>query len=124
LTLEPAGADPVSDTAERVIDPRLSPTYPQRVHLRERAQWQALLKTWDDRIAAAGQKLAALPAGPDRSALEFLHIQMTGARDQIAESVRRLPMEVDSLYEEDHLRLEEAVAALERLFRKWDEKAR
>ena len=44
---------------------------------------------------------------------------MLGARDQIAEAVRRLPMEVGGLYEEDRHRLDEAVAALERLSRTW-----
>jgi hypothetical protein len=49
----------------------------------------------------------------------MLH-QMQGARDQIADAVRRLPMETDDLYEEDRHRLDEAVAALNRLFERWD----
>jgi hypothetical protein len=40
---------------------------------------------------------------------------MLGARDQIADAARRLPGEVGELYEEDRHRLEEAVAALDRL---------
>jgi len=48
----------------------------------------------------------------------MLH-QMQGARDQIADSVRRLPMETYDLYEEDRHRLDEAVAALDRLFERW-----
>jgi hypothetical protein len=44
---------------------------------------------------------------------------MLGARDQISEAVRRLPMEVGHMYEDDKLRLEEAEAALERLFKEW-----
>jgi hypothetical protein len=45
---------------------------------------------------------------------------MLGGRDQIADAVKRLPMEVGDLYEEDRHRLNEAVAALERLFARWD----
>jgi hypothetical protein len=117
-----AGANPVSEIAERTANPNVSPTYPQRVHIRERAQWQALLKTWEDRIASASQSLATLPPGPDRSVREFLIVQMAGARDQLADAVRRLPMEVGSLYKDDRLRADEAVAALERLFRRWEDK--
>ena len=49
----------------------------------------------------------------------MLH-QMQGARDQVADAVRRLPMETNDLYEEDRHRLEEAVAALTRLFERWN----
>jgi hypothetical protein len=100
-------------------DPNKSPTYPQRVHVRERTQWQAVLKTWEDRIAAARQSLDS--RGADRPASERMYVQMLGARDQIADAARRLPMEVGDLYEEDKHRLEEAVAALERLFARWGE---
>jgi hypothetical protein len=90
------------------------------VHIRERSQWQALLKTWDERVAATGRELAQKAVGPGRDAADRVYIQMQGARDQIAEAVRRLPMEVGSLYEQDRLRVEEAVAALERLFQRWE----
>jgi hypothetical protein len=96
-----------------------SPTYPQRVHLKERPMWQALLKSWEDRIAAASEQLAGLLRGPERDRYERLYAQMLGARDQLADAVRRLPMEVGALYEEDRLRAEEAVSALERLFARW-----
>ncbi|GIW88740.1 MAG: hypothetical protein KatS3mg108_3064 [Isosphaeraceae bacterium] len=97
-------------------DPRINPSYPQRVHLHERPALEALLRSWDERIAAAR---AQLPHHPNRPAAERLLIQMEGARDQIAESVRRLPTEVGDLYAEDRHRLEEAVHALERLFDRW-----
>ena len=45
---------------------------------------------------------------------------MLGARDQVADAVKRLPRETGDLYDEDHHRLEEAVAALDRLFQQWD----
>jgi hypothetical protein len=86
--------------------------------VRERAQWQAILTTWEARIAAASRSLAA--RGADRPAFERMYAQMLGARDQIADAARRLPMEVGDLYEEDKHRLEEAVAALERLFARWE----
>jgi hypothetical protein len=98
-------------------NPQKSPTYPQRVHVRERAQWQAVLKTWEDRIAEARRSLDS--RGADHPAHDRLYAQMLGARDQIADAARRLPMEVGELYEEDKHRLEEAVAALERLFERW-----
>ena len=98
--------------------PQKSPTYPQRVHVRERAQWQAVLKTWEDRIAEARRSLDSRGAG--HPAHDRLYAQMLGARDQIADAARRLPMEVGELYEEDKHRLEEAVAALERLFDRWE----
>ena len=97
-------------TAATEADPRRSPTYPQRVHIRERAHWQAVLDSWDQKIAAARQssKLSG-----DAASIAFA--RMAGARDQIADAARRLPMEVGEMYEEDKHRLEEAVAALERL---------
>jgi hypothetical protein len=111
---------PVADTPTQqpVVDPRKSPSYPQRVHIREKPQWQGLLRQWEERIAEAGQKLQGLQ-GPGRDRAQRLYIQMQGARDQIADAVRRLPMEVGGLYEEDRLRVDEAVAALERLTKAW-----
>ena len=91
-------------------DPSRSPTYPQRVHIRERAQWQALLAEWDVKIAAAH---GSTRVSGDEAARLFG--QMAGARDQIADAVGRLPMEVGEMYEEDKHRLGEAVAALERI---------
>lgn len=97
-------------------NPMKSPSYPARVHTTERARWREVLETWDRKIAAAGADLAG--AGPD-TPRGMLHAQMLGARDQIADAARRMPMEVGDLYEEDHHRLTEAVAALERLFARW-----
>jgi hypothetical protein len=100
-----------------------SPSYPQRVHLKEKPQWQALLKTWEDRIAAVVRDRTAVDDGADRDSRGRLYAQMLGARDQLADAVRRLPMEVGFLYDEDRLRAEEAVAALERLFKQSEGKA-
>jgi hypothetical protein len=117
--------EPAVTSAEHLPrDSRFSPSYPQRVHLKERSQLIALLNEWKERVAAASQQLAAMPEGPARAARQKLYFQMGGACDQIAEAVRRLPMEVGHLYEEDKLRLDEAVAALERLFRQWEAEKR
>jgi hypothetical protein len=110
----------VSVSEAKSSDPRKSPTYPQRVHIRERAQWQAVLSQWSARIATARSELGTRPTGPKRGSLDLLYAQMLGARDQIDDAVRRLPMEVGDMYEEDRHRLEEAVAALERLFTRWE----
>lgn len=96
-------------------NPWKSPTYPQRVHVREKAQWVALLKELEEKVSQAGRQLGASPS----PAKARLYAQMQGAIDQIADSVRRLPGEVGDLYEEDKHRLEEAKAALERLFARW-----
>ncbi len=98
-----------------------SPTYPQRVHLAERPRWQALLRGWEERVAAARLGMAERPLASRRDINERLLAQMLGSIDQLADAVRRLPMEVGHLYEEDHHRADEAVAALERLFKRWDD---
>ena len=96
-------------------DPTRSPSYPQRVHIRERGQWQSLLQTWETKISVARRSTAASKPGSDR-----LLAQMSGARDQIADAVRRLPMETGDLYEEDKHKVEEAVEALKRVFLKFE----
>jgi hypothetical protein len=102
-------------------DPRRNPSYPARIHVAERAMWEGGLRSCEDRIAPYGRKLAALAANaPDRPRFERLYAQMLGARDQVADAVRRLPGEVGALYVEDRHRLEEARAALERVIRRWD----
>jgi hypothetical protein len=108
-------SDIVKAVEKQAQKPWKSPTYPQRVHVRERAHWEGVLRHWDAKIAHCGAEL-----GPDSSpARQRMHVQMRGARDQIADAVRRLPLEVGDLYEEDKHRLEEAVAALERLVGAW-----
>jgi exonuclease VII small subunit len=119
-----AGAVAVSVPASKpqAVDPRKNPSYPQRVHVHERAHWQGVLAQCEERIALARQKLEDLVNGntPDRAVFERYFVQMLGARDQVADAARRLPMETGGLYEEDKHRLEEAVAALDRVLQKWD----
>ena len=101
-------------------DPLNNPSYPKRVHLGEKAHWESVLKACEEKLTTARQKLKVLGANaPERPAFEKLYAQMLGARDQVAEAARRLPGETGGLYEEDHHRLEEAVAALDRLVKRW-----
>jgi hypothetical protein len=109
-----------SPAPHRPADALHNPSYPQRIHLSERAHWQGILKSWEDRIAAVRQKLGVLTSSTQRPAYERLYFQMLGARDQVADAVRRLPMETGALYEEDRHRVHEAVAALERIARQWE----
>jgi hypothetical protein len=102
------------------VNPLKNPTYPQRVHLHERAQWQDVLKGVEDRISKARQKLDVIGTGANRAAFERLYSQMLGARDQVADAVRRMPTETGDLYAEDRHRVEEAVAALDRVFKRWE----
>jgi hypothetical protein len=108
----------------QAIDPRKNPSYPQRVHIHERAHWQGVLQQCEERVAAARARWSRESNGPNRAAFERLFAQMVGARDQVAEAVRRLPMETGELYDEDKHRLEEAVAALDRVFQKWESLAK
>jgi hypothetical protein len=103
------------------VDPFKNPSYPQRVHIHERAQWQAVLKTCEDTIVATRRKLDVLGDRHNRGRLTRLYAQMLGARDQVADAAKRMPGETGDLYIEDHHRLEEAVAALKRVEQAWKE---
>lgn len=104
-------------------DPRKNPSYPQRTHLAEKPHWFSILQAVEGRLAVARQKLQVLGNDPKRAAFDRIYAQMLGARDQVAVAVKRLPLETGDLYEEDHHRVDEAVAALDRLFQKWDDPA-
>ncbi len=58
-------------------------------------------------------------AAIESSAPDMFH-QLQGARDQVAEGVRRLPLEAGELYHEDKERFEQAVAAFDRVWPKWE----
>ena len=111
---QPHGASP------RPAVPFKSPTYPVRNHFLERGDLEAKLRSADERIQAVRQKLDVMGTHPDRAGLERIYFQMVGARDQIAEGVRRLPLETGALYDEDHERYAEAVAAFDRVYRRWE----
>jgi hypothetical protein len=97
-----------------------NPTYPQRTHLGERKQLEDSLHSWTQKFADVEAKLTALSNHPARATHERLYHQMQGALDQMAEAVRRMPLESGSLYKEDRERYEAAEAALRRLCSAWD----
>jgi hypothetical protein len=100
-------------------DPYRSPTYPQRVHLHERGQLEEALRSCDQQLSAALQKLNVLANHAEKPRFVRLYHQMQGARDQVAEAVRRLPLEAGGLYHEDHERFQNAMDAIERIARRW-----
>ncbi|MEO6809345.1 MAG: hypothetical protein ABI353_09575 [Isosphaeraceae bacterium] len=112
----------MNDSPAQTYPPYRSPSYPRRVHIRERAKLQAVLTDCEVRIADALLELNAIQPGPVRDAHERFFSQMLGTRDQIAAAAQRMPTEVGDLYEEDSHRLEEAVAALDRIFSHWKPK--
>jgi hypothetical protein len=116
----------IAEAAERDLEsarpkvPFKSPTYPLRIHFGERAALEERLRGCEERIQSVRQELDLPGDQPDRGAREGLYFQMLGARDQVAEAVRRLPLETGALYDEDRERYEEALAAFERTFRRWE----
>ena len=107
-------------TSSSTTIPERNPSYPLRTHFGEKTALESTLHSWDEKIAAFGVKLSVLGASPGRAGRERLFHQMMGARDQMAESVRRMPLETGSLYVEDAERLRNAEAALVRLAKRWD----
>jgi len=103
-------------------DPFHNPSYPARTHFHEREKLQASLHEAEERLSAARQKLTALANHPEKATFVRLYHQMMGARDQIAECVRRIPLEAADLYDEDAERYKQAVAAFERTWKKWQAK--
>jgi len=109
----------VSSDGPRTVDPFHNPSYPARTHFHEREKLEESLRAAEERLSAARQKLSAFASHPQNAAFVRLYHQMMGARDQIAECVRRMPLEAAELYEEDNERYVQAVAALERTWGKW-----
>jgi hypothetical protein len=107
-------------SSARAVSPWKNPSYPARTHWGERAALEAKLQSWDRKIEAIAQKLGVLGNAGSRSTHERIYHQMMGARDQMAEAVRRMPGEAGSLYDEDHERLVSAEAALTRLAERWE----
>jgi hypothetical protein len=111
---------PAAATPTDAIDPNRNPTYPARVHINERAKLDDAMRDCDQRLSSALQKLKVLANHPQQALFVRLYQQMQGARDQAAEAVRRLPLEVGGLYHEDHERFEQAIQAIARLYRQWE----
>lgn len=89
-----------------------NPSYPQRTHVREKAHWDKVVADTAAQLAAARKRLQDKADQPD---LQKTLFQMQGALDQIEDCARRLPGETGELYEEDHHRLDQAVASFSRL---------
>ncbi len=104
----------------RPVDPKRNPSYPQRTHTAEKAQWLALLAEWTKKVSVATSRLKVIGDHPKRAEFAFVQAQMQGSLDQIADSSRRLSGEVGEMYEEDKHKVDQAIVALERLLKKWD----
>jgi hypothetical protein len=100
-------------------NPFKNPSYPQRIHLSERTTLQEILRSCDERLGQVRQSLDAIGDSGKRAASDRLFLQLQGARDQIADAVRRMPLEAGALYHEDQERLHVATEAFERLFKRW-----
>ncbi len=111
LNVEPRDEHAV---ATRTSDQVSNPSYPKRVHLLERAELDGALRSCEQRLTAARQELPGSASSANRADLERLLHQMQGACDQVAEAVRRLPLEAGGLYHEDKERFENAMAAFDR----------
>jgi hypothetical protein len=118
--LAPQESKETARSVHAPANPAKSPTYPQRVHFGERKELEERLWSWEEKIAAMRKKIATLGSHPLRSAYERLYHQMQGARDQMAEAIRRMPLETGTLYDEDRERLTNAEAALIRIVQRWD----
>jgi hypothetical protein len=104
-------------TAPPAPAPFQNPSYPKRIHFGERESLMETLRDVEKRLEQAARVLN-LHAGDSRAASSIRHYhQLAGARDQIAECVRRMPLETGRLYEEDRERLLQAVAAFERVWK-------
>jgi hypothetical protein len=111
---------PAAAHGPRSTDPFQNPTYLVRDHFLERAELEQTVQACSERINSARQKLESVAKHPQKASLVRLYFQMLGARDQLAESARRMPLETGTLYHEDKERYEQAKAALDRLWRNWD----
>ena len=100
--------------------PFKNPSYPDRIHFAERPALEAILKSCDEKVAAAGRKLPLLANHPKREEYEIVYHQMRGARDQVADAVYRMPREAGELYREDRERLENAEKAFSWLVARWE----
>jgi hypothetical protein len=91
-----------------------------RVHFGEKAALDASLRACDEKIRTVEQKLTALANDPRRAEFERAYYRLLGARDQVAETVRRLPLETGELFDLDKERYEQAVRSFDRVYQLWD----
>jgi hypothetical protein len=110
---------PISKPAT-ALSPFKNPSYPPRVHFQERGALHEGLRSCEERLKKIGQRLDLLGNHPQKAAHERVYFQMLGARDQVADAIRRLPLETGALYDEDKERYEIAMAAFDRVYKSWD----
>jgi hypothetical protein len=101
-------------------NPYHNPSYPERTHLLDGTQLEIALRSCNERINSALQKLNALASHAQKPLFVCLFHQMQGARDQAAEAVRRIPLEAGDLYHEDQERFQQAMEALDRVWQRWE----
>jgi hypothetical protein len=101
-------------------EPYRNPTYPERDHFAERARLDEVLRASQGRVDEARRILDAHGDSPGTAEAVRLYHQLLGVRDQIAECARRIPLEAGALYKEDRERFEQATAALERVWQRWE----
>jgi hypothetical protein len=123
VTATPGELEIKVQSAESAIalNPYRNPSYPERDHFAEREQLAAVLRSCEERLGAALRKLEATEHDARRAELALIFHQMQGARDQIAEAVRRIPLEAGGLYREDKERFGQGVAAFERTWKRWEQ---
>jgi exonuclease VII large subunit len=97
-----------------------NPSYPPRTHYSERSQLEEALRACDQRLKSARQRLNVLANHAENPRFVRLFHQLQGACDQVAEAVRRLPLETGGLYHEDHERFHNAMEAAERTWQRWE----
>jgi hypothetical protein len=110
---------PATADGSREGDAFHNPSYLKRTHYHEKDKLEETVRTADAQLGSMRATLDALASDPRHAEAVRLYHQLTGARDQIAECARRLPLEAGELYDEDKERYEQAVAAFERLRLKW-----
>jgi hypothetical protein len=101
------------------IESYRNPSYPKCDHYSDRPRLEQALQLCEERLASVAGRLRDSANKPERAPLVRIYHQMLGIRDQVAECVRRMPLETGDLYTEDHERFEQASAALERVWRRW-----
>lgn len=105
--------------APKPTEPFRNPSYPQRVHFHERPQLEETVRSWDAKIEELGRTLTQPSSNPGQEARHRIYHQMLGARDQLAQAARRMPLETAGLYDEDHELFRLAEAVLGRLVQQW-----
>jgi hypothetical protein len=123
VTYSPPGADTRAEPAAdgRAADPYHNPSYPKRTHFNEAAELHDAVRRCDERLESVYQTLFTLADGARKPDVVRLYHQLQGARDQIAETARRMPLEAGELYREDKERFDQATAAFERMWGRWEQ---